>query len=129
MSVSESNMQAQVRLAAAEDGVFLMRNNSGQLPDRHGNPVRFGLGNDSAKVNAQLKSADLIGIRPVLIGPEHVGRLLGQFIAVEVKPPTFRGPAGDVRAEAQDAWNALVRSWGGRANFANTVEAARQLWR
>ena len=55
---SESNIQANIRLAAAQDRVFLMRNNSGALPDSRGRWVRFGLGNDSAAVNDKRKSSD-----------------------------------------------------------------------
>ena len=126
--VSESSMQAQIRLQAAQDSVWLMRNNSGVLNDKNGRPVRFGIGNDSATVNAKLKSSDLIGIRPVLVTEAHVGQVIGQFIAVEAKPPTFRGPAGDDRALAQQAWMNLVRHWGGVAGFAPTVTLARRIW-
>ena len=125
---SESNMQAQVRLAAAEDGVWLLRNNSGALRDAKGRTVRFGLGNDSKAVNDKLKSSDLIGIRVVTVTPDMVGQRIGQFIAVEVKPPDWRGPAGDPHAQAQADFHQLVRSWGGVGGFASTVAMARGLW-
>lgn len=125
---SEANMQAQVRLAAAQERVFLMRNNSGALRDDTGRMVRFGLGNDSKQVNDRLKSSDLIGIRPVLIQSHHIGQTIGQFIAIEVKPPDWRGPGGDDHAEAQQRWIELVRSWGGLGGFANSVPMARGVW-
>lgn len=125
---SESHMQSKIRLAAATERVFLMRNNSGALRDAKGRTVRFGLGNDSAAVNEKLKSSDLIGIRPILIGPEHIGMTIGQFIGVEVKPPDWRGPGGDPHAGAQADWMQLVRQWGGVAGFASTVDMARKVW-
>ena len=128
MPSSEAQVQADIRLAAAQEGVMLWRNNSGALPDQNGRTVRFGLGNDSKAVNEQFKSPDLVGIRPLLITQEMVGQYVGQFISLECKDPTFRGPAGDTRAEAQARWNALVTRWYGVAGFASNVQMARNLW-
>ena len=127
--MSESKIAATIRLAAAEDrAALLMRNNSGALPDGQGRWIRFGLGNDSKAVNERLKSSDLVGIRPVLIQPHHVGTVIGQFFALETKEPAWRGPAGSQRATAQAAWIDLIRSWGGVGGFASSVEMARALW-
>jgi len=93
---SEARVQSAVRLEAASKGYWLGRNNSGALLDQRGVPVRFGLGNESARVNAVMKSADLIGIGPS-----------GQFVSVEVKRP------GGVIHPAQHAWAALVNKRGG----------------
>lgn len=104
---SEARVQSQIRLEAAAKGYWLGRNNSGALLDQRGVPVRFGLGNDSLAVNKVLKSADLIGIKPTLITPTDVGRVLGQFVSVEVKKPGGRVDP------AQVAWCALVNKRGG----------------
>ena len=126
---SESKLQAEVRLAMAqEQRGLLMRNNSGSLPDARGRWIRFGLGNDSKAVNEKLKSSDLVGIRRVVIQQHHVGRVIGQFMAVETKEPAWRGAAGSEHATAQAAWMDLVRAWGGVAGFANSVEMARDIW-
>lgn len=93
---SEARVQSQIRLEAAAKGYILWRNNSGVLMDKRGVPVRFGLSNDSAAVNAVAKSADLIGIGPG-----------GQFVSVEVKKPGGRVDP------AQVAWCALVNKRGG----------------
>ena len=92
---SESAVSALVRLEASAKGVLLFRNNVGVLPDANGRPVRYGLANESPEQNKIIKSADLIGIRPVLIEPRHVGHTIGQFVSREVKkggwPPTGKG--------------------------------------
>jgi hypothetical protein len=114
---SESRVQSLIRLEAANKGIRLWRNNVGAGKTEAGTFVRYGLANDSAAVNMRLKSADLIGIRPVLIQPEHVGHVIGQFVSREVK----RGGwvySGTDREVAQANWAALVNSMGGDARFA-----------
>lgn len=114
---SESHVQSLVRLEGADLGIRLWRNNVGAGKTEAGTFVRYGLANDSAAVNAQLKSGDLIGIRPVLIRPEHVGHVIGQFVSREIK----RGGwvyTGTDREIAQANWASLVNSMGGDARFA-----------
>ena len=113
---NEATIQALERLAAAQRGDILFRNNVGVLLDRRGVPVRFGLANDSAAVNDHTKSADLIGIRRVLITPEMVGRTIGQFLSREVKAEGWRF-TGTPREIAQLRWIELVTSYGGDAAF------------
>ena len=115
--MSEAGAQAAVRLAAAQAGTVLWRNNSGAGYLRDGSFIRWGLANDSLAVNRNVKSADLIGIRPVLIGPEHVGQVLGVFVSREVKAPGWRPSPTDKREAAQRNWAELVRSLGGDAAF------------
>lgn len=114
---TESSVQAHVRLEAAKLGIPLWRNNVGVLLDARGVPVRFGLANDSPAVNARIKSADLIGIRPVLVTPEMVGTTLGVFVSREIKTAGWRY-TGTAREQAQQRWIDLVRSYGGDADFA-----------
>jgi hypothetical protein len=113
---SESRMQSLVRIDAAKQGVWLTRNNVGVLLDMTGRPVRYGLANESKAQNLQVKSADLIGIKPVLIGPQHVGQVIGQFVSRECKHEgwTYRG---DAHERAQLAWANFVMSKGGDAAF------------
>lgn len=113
---SEAAVQAVVRLEASRKGVLLWRNNVGALKDERGALVRYGLANTTAAENKILKSGDLIGVRPVLIGPQHVGHTIGQFVSREVKEKgwTYRATA---REEAQLAWANLVLSVGGDASF------------
>lgn len=115
---SEAATQAAVRLEAARKGVRLFRNNVGVLMDATGRPVRYGLANESKQVNDVCKSADLIGWRPVLIGPQHVGQVIGQFVSRECKRPGWHYK-GDAHEQAQLAWAQLVAAGGGDAAFCN----------
>lgn len=114
----ESAIQAQVRLEAAKLGLLLCRNNVGAGTLDNGNFIRWGLANDSANLNKAVKSADLIGIRRVLIEPYHVGGVIGQFVSREVKRAGWR--YGDSATErAQLKWATIVNSYGGDAKFTN----------
>ncbi len=107
---SETDTQQRIRVKAVELGCVLWRNNSGVLTDKNGRPVRYGLGNDSGKINKVFKSADLIGI---MRG--------GTFIAVECKRPGWTAPEND-REKAQWAFLIDVVAKGGMGFFATNVE-------
>ena len=117
-SMSESSVQQRVRLEASRKGMSLMRNNVGVLDDRRGVPLRFGLANDTPQMNKEFKSADLIGIRPVLIRPEMVGTMIGQFASIEVKKQGW-SYSGNDHEEAQLRWCTWVLKRGGYAKFLN----------
>lgn len=112
----EAWAQSAVRLEAAQRGYLVWRNNVGALQDAGGRWVRFGLANDSPALNAKIKSSDLIGLRPVTITPQHVGRVIGQFWSREIKAPGWKF-TGDAHETAQEAWNTLIVSHGGDAGF------------
>lgn len=113
---SEARQQSLVRLDAGRQGVWLTRNNVGALIDTRGVPVRYGLANESQAQNKVVKSADLIGIRPILIGPQHVGKVIGQFVSREVKHAGWKY-RGDAHEVAQHNWANFVVSRGGDASF------------
>lgn len=79
---SEAAVQQARRLVAARRGALLWRNNSGACQDVTGRQIRYGLANESAKVNKIFKSSDLIGITPVVCG---CGQRYGVFTAEECK--------------------------------------------
>ena len=110
---NEANIQATIRLEASRKGLRLWRNNVGATMDERGNFIRFGLANDSKKMNEIIKSSDLIGIKPLNVG----GRTLGQFVAREVKAPGWQY-SGTKREVAQLKFLELVASFGGDAAFA-----------
>lgn len=114
---SEAAVSNRLRLAASRAGGRLWRNNVGALVDERGVPLRYGLANDSAALNRVMKSADLVGLYPLRITPEHVGSVVGQFWSVEAKHQGW-SYTGRGREAAQAAWAQLVVSLGGRACFA-----------
>lgn len=114
---TEAYTQSQVRLEAPHKGVTLWRNNSGAFTNAEtGQLVRFGLGNDSKQLNDSIKSADLIGWRPILITPAMVGKTIGQFVSRECKRPNWKW-TGTERELAQRKWAQAVISGGGDASF------------
>ena len=116
---SEAAVQNQVRLEASRKGGRLWRNNVGAGYSEDGSFMRWGLANDSANVNRVIKSADLIGLRPVRIEQKHVGLVLGQFVSREIKTAGWRY-AGTDREVAQLNWATLVNTLGGDARFATS---------
>lgn len=103
MNRLESSIQREIMLAASNAGMTIWRNNTGTawqgnkmmlrdaiiiLPSgqqiridravllQNPRPVSFGLCPGSS---------DLIGIRPLVIGDEHLGQRIAQFVALEVK--------------------------------------------
>lgn len=112
----ENLAQANIRYEATRYGVRLWRNNVGALRDERGVPVRYGLANDTVALNKSIKSADLIGIRPVTITPAHVGTVLGQFYSREVKAPGWSW-GNTEREQAQLRWAQLINGLGGNAAF------------
>lgn len=118
---SEAQIQQEIRLAAAQRGVPLMRNNSGAARDISGRLIRYGLGNDSEKINKVRKSSDLIGILPVHVTPEMVGQVHGLFFAVECKREGWRGVEND-RDRAQLAFGEWVQKHGGIFTFATRIQ-------
>ena len=115
--MNEASVQSLVRLEAAKRGWKLWRNNTGVLLNPRGQPIRFGLCNDSAAVNANVKSADLIGIRPVLITPDMVGSVIGQFVSLECKHEGWKPSPKDSHEIAQARWAEIVKQAGGYAAF------------
>ena len=114
---AEAVVQQAIRLESSRRGMRLWRNNNGACVDNTGRMVRYGLGNDSSKVNKHIKSSDLIGITPVQVA----GRTLGVFTAIEVKRGGWRYK-GTAREKAQLAWLELVVAMGGIGKFAASVE-------
>lgn len=119
---SEAWGQQQARLDIASQGALSWRNNVGATPAKcpdcgaKQQPVRYGLANDSQKLNEKIKSSDLILAIPRTITPDMVGQRIAQFGAVECKAPgwTYTGKG---REAGQAAWLALINKAGGFAAF------------
>lgn len=119
----EQIAQDDVELAAPRQGCRLLRNNNGACQTEDGRQIRFGLGNTSKRVNQQIKSSDLIGITEVVITPEMVGKKVGIFTAIEVKPDGFKVKTQyreGSREWAQENFCQFVRNMGGFAGFATS---------
>lgn len=115
---SEAWAQSAVRLEASQKNCYLFRNNVGALQDKGGRLVRFGLGNDSEALNEVLKSSDLIGWRDRVIEQWMVGRVMAQFLAREMKEPSWQFNPNDPHEKAQCAFLNLVNAHGGDGAFA-----------
>ena len=130
---TEAWAQQQDRMRLARTGGAGWRNNVGATQSkchehrcggkivcgRCGTPpqqVRYGLSNDSTKLNKEVKSSDIIGIIPRLITPAMVGQIIGQFAAIESKRPGWHY-TGTQHEQAQAAFHMLIVSKGGFATF------------
>ncbi len=122
MSKAEKKLFDDSRKHVAETyNGLLYRNNSGELKDRQGNPVRFGLGNDSRQLNEIWKSPDSVGGIPITITPDMVGRTVLIFCGFEDKAPGWKLIPSDKRGHAQ---NNCLQDWrqaGGIAGFITDV--------
>lgn len=123
---SEARAQQDVRTSIAKQGAMSWRNNVGATPAKCPDcgarqvPVRYGLANDSARLNERIKSSDLILAIPRLIRTHHVGTTIAQFGAVECKRPGWKY-TGNGREAGQQAWLTLVAKLGGYATFTTGV--------
>jgi hypothetical protein len=98
---SEANILNDCLVAMSAAGCLAWRNNTGQLPDKNGRPIKFGL---------CVGSSDIIGIAPD-----------GVFLAIECK--TRMGQPTD----AQVRFINSVNNSGGRAGIARNSSDAVQI--
>ena len=117
VGLDESNVQSMVRLEASKKGLRIWRNNIGAVHTDDGRFIRYGLANDTKRMNDSIKSSDLIGIRPVVINQKHIGITFGQFVAREIKKPGWKY-TGTKRELAQLRFLNLIYSMGGDAQVA-----------
>lgn len=125
--MKESATASHIRLAAAKVGVDLWRNNTGAYEDDTGRWVRYGLCNDSKVLSERVKSSDFIGITPVIVTPDMVGKTIGVFTAIETKPSGWKLKDYDKRGIAQKAFHDIVKNAGGFAGFASTVAQFKKI--
>jgi len=116
--MSENAVAQRIRLRASQVGMRLFRNNVGACESADGRQIRYGLANESKRINSECKSADLIGITPLLIKQHHIGTIVGVFTSIECKKSDWEY-TGKGREVAQNNWKNIVQSLGGIAEFAN----------
>jgi hypothetical protein len=127
---SEIVVQQRTRLAFADIGP-MWRNNVGACEDATGRQIRYGLGNDSAQLNKEIKSSDLIGITPVTawLHSTQSWVTLGVFTALEIKASGWHATPGDDRAKAQAKFHQIVRDAGGFAGFVTDPDQIQSIIR
>lgn len=107
----ETEILQNIRLAlGTTPGLTLWRNNTGALRDVMGRLVHYGLCEGSA---------DLIGLRTIIVTPDMVGQPLAVFAAVEVKNERGKPTSQQVNFLQH------VRAAGGLAGVARSPEQAR----
>ena len=122
--MKESNIELLIQLAATKTGARLWRNNTGQ--GWVGQSVRLSDGSIHIQSPRPLHaglckgSSDQIGIKPIVITPEHIGKTIGVFVAIEVK-------AGTKPTAEQLNFIQQIRALGGIAGIARSPEEAVQL--
>lgn len=77
-----------------------------------GRKITYGLGRGTP---------DLIGIRPVIITPEMVGKKMGQFVGIETKNPNWKFRNTEHEKE-QLKHIELINNLGGLAGFVKTED-------
>lgn len=136
---SESHIQAKIRLEAARTGVIhAWRNNSGAgwiVGDRKKlcakcvayarSFTRWGLGNDSDRVNAVIKSSDLIGWRKRVVTPQMVGTVIAQYWQRECKRSGWIYNPKDEREAAQMRWHLMALAAGADSAMVNGEGSCR----
>lgn len=123
----ESAIASHIRLAAAQAGLELWRNNNGAFKDDTGRVIRYGLCNDSPALSKRVKSSDFIGITPMIVTHAMLGNIIGVFTAIETKPSDWVFSDKDERAVAQAAFHDIVNKAGGFAGFARNVEEFKRI--
>lgn len=111
--MKEQPLLKRILLACSRGPARLWRNNCGQLQDKEGRWVRFGVANPGG--------ADLIGFRSITITPDMVGQQVAVFAALEVK-----AISGRIRPE-QKAFIDTVKRAGGIAEVVRSVAQAEAL--
>lgn len=108
----ERDAQQAIQIAVSKWGARCWRNNVGTFYTKDLRPVRCGLAPGSS---------DLIGITPVVITPDMVGRTVGIFTALEVKSARGRASVEQVN------FIGTVRQLGGIAGQVKTIPEALYL--
>lgn len=108
----EQIIQQEIRLAINAPHVRMFRNNVGSIKDKDGRLVTFGLCKGSS---------DLIGFKSVEITADMVGKSVAIFTAIEIKTPK-----GKI-SESQQAFIDMVKTKGGLAGVARSIEDAQEM--
>lgn len=109
--MAEIPIMKDIMLEAPTVGARLFRNNNGTLQDRFGNYVTYGMGKGTS---------DLIGLVPIVVTQEMVGKTVGIFLAVEAKDP--KGHTKKALLKMQKDFLTAINFLGGIGFIANSVD-------
>lgn len=99
MRNQETNIMNKYLLHFSGAGAMVWRNNTGKFRSLT-DPQRI-------VTVGQVGSADIIGVQPVTITADMVGKVIGQAIAIEVKTPTGK------QSQEQKNWQQAFEQHGG----------------
>ena len=99
MRNQETNIMNKYLLHFSGVGAMVWRNNTGKFRSLT-DPQRI-------VTVGQVGSADIIGVQPVTITADMVGKVIGQAIAIEVKTPTGK------QSQEQKNWQQAFEKHGG----------------
>jgi hypothetical protein len=115
---SEAAVSSRIRLEAPKLGYWLGRNNRGAGYMQDGSFIRWGLANDSIKMDKVVKSGDFIGFKRTVVAPSMVGSTVAIFTTVEAKNVDWKY-SNSAEEQAQMRWNDFIILNGGIAKFVN----------
>lgn len=110
--MTESQIQTQIRIACNQGGTRAWRNNIAKLKVR-GQWVNYGIPGKGG--------SDLLGLHKMEILPEHVGKSVAVFVAIEVKSATGK------TTPHQDSFLDFIKNQGGISGVARSAEEAQNL--
>ena len=125
--MNEAPVQQRVRLEAPHLNCHLTRNNVGAAKDLSGRLIRYGLWNESKKMNEEIKSSDLMGATSIVITPEMVGRTVAVLTAIETKAEGWVYNENHKRSAAQMKFLQFVANIGGIAGFVNGTNQLKKI--
>lgn len=99
MRNQETNIMNKYLLHFSGAGAMVWRNNTGKFRSLTDPQRIVSVG--------QVGSADIIGVQPVTITADMVGKVIGQAIAIEVKTPTGK------QSQEQKNWQQAFEQHGG----------------
>lgn len=116
----ENSILREIQVEASSLGARVFRNNRGMFLSLDGKrKIRAGLDTDGA--------SDLIGLTPVFITQEMVGKKIAVFTAIEVKKPSASLKTATALAQAK--FIEFVKMNGGFAGFCNDKNFLKKLLR
>lgn len=110
--MKESEIQNQIRISCNKGNTRLWRNNIGEAKTKYG-VVRYGI--------PGVGGSDLIGFKTITIKPEHIGKNIAVFAAVECKSPKGKP------SQEQINFIKYIRESGGLAGIARSTEEAKSI--